>query len=347
MRGDVTGGSFPLAGDLTLTRMGFGAMQLAGPGVWGPPRDRGAAIRALRTVVELGLTHIDTAGFYGPDTVNDLIREALHPYPDDLHIVTKVGYRRARDRSWHPASSREDLIASVHGNLRHLGLEALDVVNFRAGSPAGRPAPGPVAEPFGVLAELQSQGLIRYLGLSNVTVGQLAEAQHVARAVCVQNQYNLAHRADDPLLDRCAEEGIAFVPFFPLGGFTGVQAWHARRRCGPARPYAAAGRSRLAAAPIPEHPADPGHVLVRAPAGQRQRRRHSPAPGCPRRPQRPRRPGGTGMTGRESPDALAWSAEPWTRHFHLTLRGGAPYPPNAAGMEAVADLVVRVLRPPG
>ncbi len=224
MRGDVTGGSFPLAGDLTLTRMGFGAMQLAGPGVWGPPRDRGAAIRVLRTVVELGLTHIDTAGFYGPDTVNDLIREALHPYPDNLHIVTKVGYGRARDRSWHPASSREDLIASVHGNLRHLGLEALDVVNFRAGSPAGRPAPGPVAEPFGVLAELQSQGLIRYLGLSNVTVGQLAEAQHVARVVCVQNQYNLAHRADDPLLDRCAEEGIAFVPFFPLGGFTGVQA---------------------------------------------------------------------------------------------------------------------------
>ena len=224
MRGDVTGGSFPLAGDLTLTRMGFGAMQLAGPGVWGPPRDRGAAIRVLRTVVELGLTHIDTAGFYGPDTVNDLIREALHPYPDDLHIVTKVGYRRARDRSWHPAFSREDLIASVHGNLRHLGREALDVVNFRAGSPAGRPAPGPVAEPFGVLAELQSQGLIRYLGLSSVTVGQLAEAQHVARVVCVQNQYNLAHRADDPLLDRCAEEGIAFVPFFPLGGFSPLQA---------------------------------------------------------------------------------------------------------------------------
>ena len=221
---DVTGTSFPLAGDLTLTRMGFGAMQLAGPGVWGPPRDRGAAIRVLRTVVELGLTHIDTAGFYGPDTVNDLIREALHPYPDDLHIVTKVGYRRAGDRSWHPASSREDLIASVHGNLRHLGLEALDVVNFRAGSPAGRRAPGPVAEPFGVLAELQSQGLIRYLGLSNVTPDQLAEARTVARVICVQNHYNLAHRQDDPLLDRCAADGIAYVPFLPLRGLSPVQA---------------------------------------------------------------------------------------------------------------------------
>ena len=224
MRGDVTGGSFPLTGDLTLTRMGFGAMQLAGPGVWGPPRDRGAAIRILRTVVELGLTHIDTAGSYGPDTVNDLIREALHPYPDDLHIVTKVGYGRARDRSWRPASSREELIASVHGNLRHLGLEALDVVNFRVGAPAGRHGPTPVAEPFGVLAGLQSQGLIRHLGLSNATAGQLAEAQHVARVVCVQNQYSVAHRADDALLDRCAAEGIAYVPFFPLGGLSGPSA---------------------------------------------------------------------------------------------------------------------------
>ncbi len=170
MHGDVSGGSFPLTGDLTLTRMGFGAMQLAGPGVWGPPLDRGAAIRVLRRVAELGLTHIDTAGFYGPDIVNDLIREALHPYPESLHIVTKVGYRRTRDRSWRPALSRQDLIASVHGNLWHLGLEAMDVVNLRVGDPEGRPAPGSVAEPFGVLAELQSQGLIRYLGLSNVTL---------------------------------------------------------------------------------------------------------------------------------------------------------------------------------
>ncbi len=224
MRGDVTGGSFPLTGDLTLTRMGFGAMQLAGPGAWGPPRDRGAAIRVLRSVAELGLTHIDTADSYGPDTVNDLIREALHPYPDDLHIVTKVGYRRARDRSWRPASSREELIASVHGNLRHLGLEALDVVNFQVGAPAGRPGPAPVAEPFGVLADLQSQGLIRHLGLSNATAGQLAEAQHVARVVCVQNQYSVAHRTDNALLDRCAAEGIAYVPFFPLGGLSGPPA---------------------------------------------------------------------------------------------------------------------------
>jgi len=178
----------------------------------------------LRRVAELGLTHIDTAGFYGPDIVNDLIREALHPYPESLHIVTKVGYRRTRDRSWRPALSREDLIASVHGNLRHLGLEAMDVVNLRVGDPEGRPAPGSVAEPFGVLAELQSQGLIRYLGLSNVTLDQLAEARTVARVVCVQNRYNLAHREDDPLLDQCAADGIAYVPFFPLRGFSPAQA---------------------------------------------------------------------------------------------------------------------------
>ena len=224
MSGDVSGGSFPLAGDLTLTRMGYGAMRLAGPGIWGPPRNRGAAVRVLRSVAELGLTHIDTAACYGPDTVNDLIREALHPYPDTLHIVTKVGYRRAPDRSWRPALSREDLLASVHANLRHLGLEALDVVNLPAGGPDGRPAPSSVAGPFSVLAELQSQGLIRHLGISNVTLGQLAEAQTVARVVCVQNRYSLAERADDPLLDRCAAEGIAFVPFFPLGGFSPVRA---------------------------------------------------------------------------------------------------------------------------
>jgi len=224
MNGDVSGGSFPLTGNLTLTRIGFGAMQLAGPGVWGPPLDRGAALRVLRRVAELGLTHIDTAGFYGPDIVNDLIREALHPYPESLHIVTKVGYHRTRDRSWRPALSREDLIASVHGNLRHLGLEAIDVVNLRVGSPEGRPAPGSVAEPFGVLAELQSQGLIRYLGLSNATLDQLAEARTVARVVCVQNRYSLAHREDDPLLDQCAADGIAFVPFFPLRGFSPAQA---------------------------------------------------------------------------------------------------------------------------
>ncbi len=224
MNGDVSGGSFPLTGDLTLTRMGFGAMQLAGPGVWGPPLDRGAAIRILRRVAELGLTHIDTAGFYGPDIVNNLIREALHPYPESLHIVTKVGYRRTRDRSWRTALSREDLITSVHGNLRHLGLEAMDVVNLRVGDPEGRPAPGSVAEPFGVLAELQGQGLIRYLGLSNVTLDQLAEARTVARVVCVQNRYNLAHREDDPLLDQCAADGVAFVPFFPLRSFSPAQA---------------------------------------------------------------------------------------------------------------------------
>jgi len=224
MSGDVTGGSFPLAGDLTVTRMGFGAMQLAGPGVWGPPRDRGEAIRVLRTVAELGLTHIDTSCYYGPSTVNNVIREALHPYPDDLHIVTKVGFRRNADRAWLPALSPEELTAAVHVNLEQLGLEALDVVNLRVGSAAVGPAPGSIAGPFGVLAGLQSQGLIRYLGLSNVTADQVAEAQAIGRVACVQNRYNLAHRRDDPLLDRCAELGIAFVPFCPLGGFSPLQA---------------------------------------------------------------------------------------------------------------------------
>ncbi len=223
MSGEVSGGHFPLTGDLAVTRMGFGAMRLACPGAWGPPRDRGAAIRVLRTVADLGLTHIDTAGFYGPDVVNDLIREALHPYPDTLHIVTKVGYRRTRDRSWRPARSREDLVTAVHGNLRHLGLQALDVVSLRVGGPGGRPVPGPVAEPFGVLADLQSQGLIRYLGVSNVTLDQLAEARTVARVVCVQNRYSVADRQDDPLLDRCAADEIAFVPFLPLGAFSPAQ----------------------------------------------------------------------------------------------------------------------------
>ena len=178
----------------------------------------------LRTVAELGLTHIDTSCYYGPSTVNNVIREALHPYPDDLHIVTKVGFRRNADRAWLPALSPEELTAAVHVNLEQLGLEALDVVNLRVGSAAVGPAPGSIAGPFGVLAGLQSQGLIRYLGLSNVTADQVAEAQAIGRVVCVQNWYNLADRRDDPLLDRCAELGIAFVPFHPLGGFSPLQA---------------------------------------------------------------------------------------------------------------------------
>ena len=272
MRGDVTGGSFPLAGDLTLTRMGFGAMQLAGPGVWGPPRDRGAAIRVLRTVVELGLTHIDTAGFYGPDTVNDLIREALHPYPDDLHIVTKVGYRRARDRSWHPAFSREDLIASVHGNLRHLGLEALDVVNFRAGAPggtsrsrAGRRAvrrPRRAAEPGPDQVPGPQQRHRRPAGRG------AARGTGRVRAEPVQPGPPRGRPAARPVRGR-GHRVRAVLPAGRVLRAAGRALDDVAARLGL---YAAAGRSRLAAAPIPEHPADPGHVLVRAPAGQRQRR---------------------------------------------------------------------------
>ncbi|GAA3413851.1 oxidoreductase [Streptosporangium vulgare] len=219
----LPGGSLKLAEDLTLSRVGYGAMQLAGPGVWGPPRDRGEAIAVLREAVELGITHIDTSDYYGPYVVNEIIREALHPYPDDLRIVTKVGARRAPDKSWPPALSREELITAVHENLEHLGLDALDVVNLRVGELTD-PAPGSIAEPFTVLAELREQGLIRHLGVSVVSPEQLAEARSIAPVVSVQNFYNLAHRADDDLVDHCAREGIAYTPFFPLGGFTPLQS---------------------------------------------------------------------------------------------------------------------------
>ena len=212
-----------LAEDLTLTRMGYGAMQLAGPGVWGPPRDRDEAIRVLRTAVDLGITHFDTSDYYGPHTVNELIREALHPYAEGLHLVTKVGARRAPDKSWPAALSRPELVDAVHDNLRHLGLEALDVVNLRVGA-VDHPVAGSIAEPFGVLAELREQGLIRHLGVSMVTAEQLTEAQSIAPVVTVQNLYNLALRQDDELVDRCARDGVAFVPFFPLGGFSPLQS---------------------------------------------------------------------------------------------------------------------------
>jgi aryl-alcohol dehydrogenase-like predicted oxidoreductase len=215
--------TFTLAGDLTLTRLGYGAMQLTGPGVWGPPKDHDEAIAVLRTAVELGVTHIDTSDYYGPHTVNELIREALHPYPEGLHLVTKVGARRAPDRSWPPALSRQELTDAVHDNLKHLGLDALDVVNLRVGG-VERPTPGSIAEPFGVLAELREQGLIRHLGVSGVNAEQLTEAQSIAPVVTVQNLYNLALREDDALVDRCAREGIAYVPFFPLGGFSPLQS---------------------------------------------------------------------------------------------------------------------------
>jgi pyridoxine 4-dehydrogenase len=223
MSAPLPGGSLELGDDLTLSRMGYGAMQLAGPGVWGPPRDHGEAIAVLREAVERGITHIDTSDYYGPHIVNELIREALHPYPEDLHIVTKVGARRAPDRSWPAALSPEELTSAVHDNLEHLGLEALDVVNLRVGG-FDRPTPGSIAEPFTVLAELRRQGLIRHLGVSGVSAEQLTEAQSTAPVVCVQNFYNVADRYDSELVDRCAREGIAYTPFFPLGGFTPLQS---------------------------------------------------------------------------------------------------------------------------
>jgi pyridoxine 4-dehydrogenase len=222
---DLTGGTLTLADDLTVTRMGYGAMQLAGPRVWGPPRDHDQAVAVLRRVVELGLTHIDTSDYYGPYTVNEVIREALHPYPDDLVLVTKVGARREPDKSWPTALSREELTQAVHDNIDHLGVEALDVVNLRISDPRnGGPSTASLAEPFGVLAELREQGLIRHLGVSNVTRGQVDEARSIAPVVCVQNHYNLAHRDDDDLVELCAREGMGFTSFFPLGGFSPLQS---------------------------------------------------------------------------------------------------------------------------
>jgi aryl-alcohol dehydrogenase-like predicted oxidoreductase len=219
----LSGGSITPADGLTLSRMGYGAMQLAGPNVFGPPKDREQAVAVLREAVESGVTHIDTADFYGPAVVNELIREALHPYAADLHIVTKVGARRGADGSWTQTTDPADLRAQVHENLEHLGLETLDVVNLRAMGHE-RPADESISEKFGVLAELREQGLIRHLGLSGVTDRQLGEAQAIAPVVTVQNLYNLAIRQDDALVERCARENIAFAPFFPLGGFTPLQS---------------------------------------------------------------------------------------------------------------------------
>jgi aryl-alcohol dehydrogenase-like predicted oxidoreductase len=212
-----------LAEDLTITRMGYGAMQLAGPGVFGPPKDRAQALAVLREAVEAGITHIDTSDFYGPFVVNELIKDALHPYRDGLHIVTKVGARRDQTGGWVPSLDPADLKAQVHENLTHLGLDTLDVVNLRTASVEGGSSDS-VAEPFGALAELREQGLVRHLGLSGVTAAQLTEAQAIAPVVTVQNLYNLANRADDALVDRCAKEGIAYAAFFPLGGFTPLQS---------------------------------------------------------------------------------------------------------------------------
>jgi aryl-alcohol dehydrogenase-like predicted oxidoreductase len=218
------GGTFTLPGtSITLNRMGYGAMQLAGPQVWGPPRDIDAAVAVLQEAVESGVNHIDTSDFYGPHVTNQIIKQALHPYPDNLVIVTKVGARRGEDKSWIHALSRQELIDAVHDNLRNLGLDTLDVVNLRVGGVMG-PTEGSIAEPLTVLAELQQQGLIRHLGLSNVTPEQLAEAQKITEIVCIQNLYNVAHRNDDAFIDDLAKQGIAYVPFFPLGGFTPLQS---------------------------------------------------------------------------------------------------------------------------
>ncbi|GHA58131.1 oxidoreductase [Streptomyces tauricus] len=221
--GTLSGGTLTLADDLTLTRMGYGAMQLAGPNAFGPPKDRDEAVAVLREAVERGITHIDTSDFYGPFVVNEIIKEALHPYPDDLRIVTKVGARRGDDGAWIFAREPEDLKAQVHENLRRLGVEALDVVNLRVGSVVGTDEE-PLSDQFGALAELREQGLIRHLGVSSVSAAQLTEAQAIAPVVTVQNLYNLANRQDDALVERCAAEGIAFAPFFPLGGFSPLQS---------------------------------------------------------------------------------------------------------------------------
>ena len=218
------GGSFTLSGtSMTLHRMGYGAMQLAGPGVWGPPRDVDVAVAVLREAVAAGVNHIDTSDFYGPHVTNQIIKQALHPYPDDLVIVTKVGARRGEDKSWIPALSGQELIDAVHDNLRNLGLDKLDVVNLRVGGVMG-PSEGSIEEPLTVLAELKRQGLIRHVGLSNVSPEQLAEAQRITEIACVQNLYNVAHRDDDDFINDLAGQGIAYVPFFPLGGFNPLQS---------------------------------------------------------------------------------------------------------------------------
>jgi pyridoxine 4-dehydrogenase len=219
----LPGGAFSMAEDITVNRIGYGAMQLAGPGVFGPPRDRDAAVAVLREAIELGIDHIDTSDFYGPHVTNQIIKEALHPYPDSLHIVTKVGARRDAEGGWPHARSPEELRQAVHENLENLGLDVLDVVNLRMGG-LDSPEPGSIAEQFTALAQMQQEGLIRHLGVSTVNAEQIAEAQSIAPVVCVQNFYNVANRTDDDLIDSLAAQGVAYVPYFPLGGFSPLQS---------------------------------------------------------------------------------------------------------------------------
>ena len=219
------GGRFTFPGtSLTINRIGYGAMQLAGPGVYGPPKDPEAAVAVLRAAITSGVNHIDTSDYYGPHVTNQIIRQALRPYPAGLVIVTKIGARRPSDQSWQPAFSAEDLTSAVHDNLRNLGLDALDIVNYRVMGGGLGPEEGSILEQVAVLVDLAREGLIRHIGLSNVTASQVAEAQTIADIVCVQNNYNLAHRDDDVLIDDLAARGIAYVPFFPLGGFSPLQS---------------------------------------------------------------------------------------------------------------------------
>jgi aryl-alcohol dehydrogenase-like predicted oxidoreductase len=221
----VLGGAFTFPGtSLTVNRLGYGAMKLAGPGVWGPPRDRNEAVAILREAVASGVNHVDTSDYYGPHVTNQIIKQALHPYPEGLVIVSKLGARRPADQSWQPAISPAELTTGVHDNLRNLGLDALDIVNYRVMGSGHGPSEGSVAEQVTALAELKRQGLIRHIGISNATASQVAEAQTITDIVCVQNLYNVAQRTDDALIDDLAKQGIAYVPFFPLGGFTPLQS---------------------------------------------------------------------------------------------------------------------------
>jgi aryl-alcohol dehydrogenase-like predicted oxidoreductase len=219
----LPGGTFQIAADITVNRLGYGAMQLAGPGVFGPPADRDACLRVLREAIDLGVDHIDTSDYYGPHVTNEIIKEALHPYPEGLTIVTKVGAGRDAEGGWPHARSPRELHEAVHENLEHLGLETLDVVNLRMGGFEG-PEEGSIAAPFEALAEMREAGLIRHLGVSTVSAEQIAEARSIAPVACVQNMYNVANRGDDELIDFLAAEGIAYVPYFPLGGFSPLQS---------------------------------------------------------------------------------------------------------------------------
>lgn len=264
-------------GTRTVKRLGYGAMQLAGPGVFGPPKDKNAALEVLREAVAAGVNHIDTSDFYGPHVTNQLIREALHPYRDDLTIVTKIGARRNDKGAWLPAFSAQELTQAVHDNLRNLQVDVLDVVNLRIMFSAHGPAEGSIAEPLSTLAELQQQGLVRHIGLSNVTATQVAEAQKMVPVVCVQNMYNIVNRGDDALVDLLAQQGIAYVPFFPIGRLyaTAIQR-SAGRRGFPWR-NRDAGCAGMAAATFPEYSADPRHLFRGAFAAKSRSRRTATA----------------------------------------------------------------------